>query len=95
MTERLNLKVEEGIGKLMTQLAKGERRRGRWLSDLVRAMHEQESQALTSNLETIKLGLAGLAGQNKQLEGRVVRVEQQVAAHIAIFAGGGDVGKGT
>ncbi len=55
-------------------------RRGQWLGDLVRAMHEQATVAVGSDLETTKLALAGLAGQHKQLEARLAKVEQQLAA---------------
>lgn len=80
MSERLNLQVDDGIGDLMTQLAGGERRRGQWLGDLVRAMHEQSSQATVSDLETTKLALSGLAGQQKLLEARLLKVEQRLAS---------------
>ena len=81
--ERLNLTVEDGTGELMTQLAGGERKRGQWLSELVRAMHETQQQAQASDVEQVKMALAGMIGQQKQLEGRLLQVERQLAALIS------------
>jgi hypothetical protein len=83
MSERINLNVEDGIGALMSDLAGGERKRGQWLSDLVRAMHETHQQAYVSDIEQVKLAFSGLLGQQKQLEGRVIQLERQVSALMA------------
>lgn len=77
--ERLNLAVENGIGDMLTELAGGERRRGQWLSDLVQAMHAQQQMASGGDLETVKLAMAGLAGQQKLLDARLFKVEQQLS----------------
>ena len=82
-TERLNLKVEPGVGDMMTELAGGERKRGQWLSALVLAMHETQDQAQASDLEQLKFALSGMIAQQKQLEGRVLHLERQVAAMMA------------
>ena len=81
--ERLNLTVEDGTGELMTQLTGGERKRGQWLSELVRAMHETQQQAQASDVEQVKMAIAGMIGQQKQLEGRLLQVERQLAALIS------------
>ena len=83
MAERLNLSVDDGVGDMMAELAGGERKRGQWLSELVRAMHETQDQAQASDIEQIKMALAGMIGQSKQLEGRVLHLERQVAAMMA------------
>ncbi len=80
MTERINLNVEDGVADLMSRLAGGTRKRGQWLSSLVIAMAETEAQAQSSDVEQIKMALAGMIGQQKQTEGRVIALEQQVAA---------------
>lgn len=81
MSERINLLVEDGIGDKLTALAGGERKRGQWLSELVAAMHEQGAQAAAgSELDTLRFGFAGLVAQVKILEGRLQRVEQEIAA---------------
>ena len=63
--------------------AGGERKRGQWLSTLVRAMHEAEQTAQASDVEQLKFALAGMIGQQKQLEGRMLQMERQVAALIS------------
>lgn len=83
MIERLNLSVDDGIGDMLTDLAGGERKRGQWLSELVRAMHEQRQQFAISDIDQIKMGFAGLVGTTKMLEGRIVQLERQLAAVIA------------
>ena len=88
MSERLNLTVEDGVGELMSELAGGERKRGQWLSDLARAIHETESLAQSSDVEQLRMSFAGLAGSHKQLEGKVMSLERQVGALIASGARG-------
>jgi len=83
MSERVTLVIDDGINAMLTELAGGERKRGQWVSDLVRAMYEQQEMAFSSDFETLKLGFAGMVGQQKQIEGRLLRVEQQLAALIA------------
>lgn len=90
MAERLNLAVEEGIGDLLTELAGGERKRGQYLSDLVRGMRNQTEVAAGSDFEALRLSHAGLVGQVRQNEGRLLiletrvqAIEQQLAAIIA------------
>lgn len=84
MSERINLVLDDGIGAIMTDMAGGERRRGQWLSDLVRAMHEQGIKAQQGgDLETLRYSVTGMTGQIKILEGRLVNLERQLAAHIA------------
>jgi len=41
-------------------------------------LHEQATATVTGDLETTKLTFAGLAGQHKQLEARLLKVEQQL-----------------
>jgi len=81
--DRLNLIVDVGIPELLTQLAGGERKRGQWISRMVEAMHEQEDVALGSDVDVLRLGLGGLAGQVKGIDARVMRLEQTVSAMIA------------
>ncbi len=84
MSDRLNLVVDDGVGEIMTEMAGGERRRGQWLSDLVRAMHEQGIKAQQGgDLETLRYSVTGMTGQIKILEGRLVNMEKQLAALIA------------
>lgn len=72
MSERLSLVVEDGVGALLTQLAGGERRRGQYVSDLVRGRLMVGDDAV-AHME------ARLAG----IEQRVEAAERQLTAVIA------------
>ena len=80
MSERLNLSVEDGIGDLLSELAGGERKRGQWLSDLVRGMTDHASQITGTDFETLRLSHAGLVGQVRQNEGRLLLMETRLQA---------------
>lgn len=83
MAERLNLMIDDGIGAMLTELSGGERKRGQWISDMVRVMYEQQQHAMLSDLEAIRYSFAGLAGTMKTLEGRLMNVERNLAALMA------------
>lgn len=78
MAERLNLSVDDGVGDLLSELAGGERKRGQWLSDLVRGQHSQLGRTGGSDVETLRLTLAGLIGQVRQAEGRLLVIEARL-----------------
>lgn len=83
-TARLNLTVDTDIPDLLTVLADGERKRGQFLSDLVRAIHAQQLEVTKGDdLEALRLQLLGLSGQVKMSDVRLSKVEQTVAAMIA------------
>jgi len=80
--ERLNLSVDEGIGELLNKLAKGERKRGDYLSQLLRSI--DEGQDVTGlDVESLRLMVQGMGGRLKSLEGELMRVQSQLAAIIA------------
>ena len=83
MVERLNLTVDDGVGQMLTELAEGERKRGQWLTNLVRSMYEQKQQIAVSDFEQIKVGFTGLVATSNALESRVARLERQVATLLA------------
>ncbi len=83
MSERLNLVVEDGVGDLLTKLAGSERRRGQWMSDLIKAMIENREQAAASSLDELRLSFIGLVGEVKLQDARLARLEGQLAALIA------------
>lgn len=80
MSDRLHLQVDDNIPELMTQLAGGERMRGRWLSDLVKSMHQTQVKGLGDDLYSLSLSHSGLAGQFKNLDARVSKVEHLVSS---------------
>lgn len=60
-----------------------ERKRGEFVSNLLVA-YGAESGAITQvDIESMKLQLLGLASTNKTLDGRLTKVERQLAAVIA------------
>lgn len=82
MTERLNLAVDDGIGDLLSQLAGGERKRGQYLSDLVRGMSKVAGKPAMDTV-TMEFAIRGLAGQVQALEGRMAVAETKLAAQVA------------
>ena len=48
--ERLNLSVDDGIGALLNKLAKGERKRGDYLSNLLRRNQHQPSRGIETQV---------------------------------------------
>ena len=79
---RLNLAVDEGIGELLTQLAGGERRRGAFLSDVVRGL-AQTQQTPGADLQKLLFAVRGMGGQVAGMDARLSRLENTVAAMIA------------
>lgn len=79
MTERLNLAVEDGIGDMLSALAGGERKRGQYLSDLIRGMAKVTGKP-TMDTVTMEFALRGLAGQVQTVEGRLAVLEAKVGA---------------
>lgn len=80
--ERLNLSVDEGIGDLLSKLAGGERKRGDYLSNLLRSI-DQGEDVTGLDVESLRLMVQGLGGRLKSLEGELMRVQSQLAAIIA------------
>lgn len=84
MAERLNLTVDDGVGELLERLSGGERQRGRYLSDLVRGVSESSVANMVGiDVMTLQFSVRGLAGQVQANDGRLARVEAQLAALIA------------
>lgn len=84
---RINLIVGEDIPDKLSELAGGGRKRGEYLTQLVRAIYAgQQEVSAGSDFEQLRLGFAGLIGKQKELEGRVLRLEGQLAALMAAGA---------
>ena len=81
---RMNLTVDDDIPALLTELAGGERKRGDFLTGVVRQLYSGHlQQTRGDDLESIPLSQAGLAGAVKGLDVRLSSVERQLAAVIA------------
>lgn len=85
MAERLSLVVGDGVGALLTELAGGERRRGQYVSMLVRGLVVADE--IAAGTITPAFAVHGLAARVAGLEGRLEAAEAQLAAVIAQRAG--------
>lgn len=79
---RLNLAVDEDIPDLLTMLAGGERKRGAFLSDVIRGL-AQTHQMPGADVQTLLFAVRGMGGQVAGLEARLSRVETALSAMIA------------
>lgn len=79
---RLNLAVDEDIPDLLTALAGGERKRGAYLSDVIRGL-AQTQQTPGADVQTLTFAVRGMGGQVAGMEARLSRLETTVAAMIA------------
>ena len=83
-TTRINLMVGADLPDKLTELAGGERKRGEWLTQLVRAVYAGVHEAQAGvDAEHLKLTVTGLAAKQMALESRLLTVERQLAAVIA------------
>jgi hypothetical protein len=81
---RLNLIVDDDVPTLLTELAGSERKLGAYVSKLVHSVAAGEKDAQSGNdLEMLRLALAGMAGKQKEFDGRLLQVERQLSAMIA------------
>jgi len=77
MTKRVTLMLDDGIDDMLVELAGSTRKRGSYVSDLVRAAWAaKETQDSALDLETLAMSL-------KVVDRRLAAVEDQVAALIA------------
>lgn len=84
MSERITVVLDDGISAMLLKLAGSSRKQGEYLSGMIRAMYagEVEMRAGT-DLEQLRLSFSGMLGKQKELEGRVLQLEREVAAMIA------------
>lgn len=82
MAERLNLSVDDGVGDILSALAGSERRRGQYLSDLIRGMAATSGQPGLDNA-MLQAAVQGLAGQLRTVDARLIATETQLSALIA------------
>ena len=83
MSERVTLSLDDGVSDMLAVLAGGERKRGRWISEVVRAAYENRQTAESSDVNTLRLALAGLSGELTALRGRVEKIEATTVAMMA------------
>ena len=83
-TQRINLVVGADIPDKLTALAGGERKRGDYITGLIRAVYAGEFEVTAgSDLEQVRLTITGLAAKQMGIESRLLTVERELAAVIA------------
>ena len=81
---RMNLTVEDGVPAMLAEMAGGERKRGEYLSRVVRQLYAGHLEITKGDdLESLKLTQAGLAVKVRGLEVRLSVVEGLLNAMIA------------
>lgn len=83
-TVRINLVVGDDVPSMLTELAGGERKRGDYVTTLIRAVHAGERESVGgAERELRQLTVTGLAAKTMMLEARLAQVELQLAAVMA------------
>lgn len=77
MSERLTVVVDDGISETLRSLAGGSRKQGAYLSKLIDAVAKGSAAAEASDIEALRMTLAGTIGAIRQLEARIAALESQ------------------
>lgn len=77
MAERLNLSVDDDIPDLLSRMAGGERKRGEYLSKLVKGMAQHQGIS-GEDLLVLGLTIRGLAGMLATVQGEVAVLKATV-----------------
>lgn len=83
---RANLMLDADVIKMLDDLAEGERKRGQYISELIRNAYatRQATPNITSmDIDALRLMVQGLAGRVMSMEGEVADLRSQLAAMIA------------
>jgi len=75
MSERLTVVVEDGVSETLRKLAGGSRKQGAYLSKLIDAVAKGNAAADASDVEALRMTLAGTIGAIRNLEARVAALE--------------------
>lgn len=79
-TTRINLVVGADIPDKLSELAGSGRKRGEYVTQLVRAIHSGQQDIFTDDDgNQPKLNLAQMLSKQEELEGRVRKLEEQIA----------------
>ena len=83
-TMRINLVVGADIPDKLTALAGGERKRGDYITGLIRSVYAGELEVTAgADLEQLRLTLTGLAAKQMGIDSRLHTVERELSAMIA------------
>jgi hypothetical protein len=81
--QRLTIVLDDNVAAQLVALAGSSRKQGEYLTRLIVAQHEgAASGASVSDLESIRMTLLGIIGTVRQLESRVMALEEKKAVVI-------------
>ena len=75
MAVRMNIVVADGIPELLTELAGGERRRGDWISETVKAIADGRASGQIKE-ERLQAQIDGMLVKLAQVDARLAELEQ-------------------
>lgn len=79
-TTRINLVVGADVPDILSELAGSARKRGDYITQLVRAIHSGQQDILIDvTPKQPRLNLASIISKQEELEGRVRKLEEQLA----------------
>jgi hypothetical protein len=83
---RVNLMLDSDVTEMLDQLAEGERKRGQYISELIRsawAVRRSAPDVRGLDVDALRLMVQGLAGRVVAVEGEITNLRSQLAALIA------------
>ena len=84
--QRVNLMLDSDVVALLDDLSGSERKRGMFISNLIRVTHAAQSanaDLRSMDVEALRLTVLGLNGRVQSVEGEITRLSSQLAATIA------------
>lgn len=84
--QRVNLTIDSDVVEWLDSLAGGERKRGAYISELIRsawAARQAAPDVRTMDLDALRLMVQGLSGRVIAAEGEITNLRAQLAAVIA------------
>lgn len=77
MSERLTVVLEDGVSEMLVKLAGGSRKQGEYLSKVIKSLYAGAAEVHEgSELEQIRLSLAGVAAKLKEHDARLLHLER-------------------
>jgi metal-responsive CopG/Arc/MetJ family transcriptional regulator len=80
---RVNLMLDSDVIEMLDELAEGERKRGQYISQLIRSAYAAKRSApdvRSMDLDALRLMVQGLAGRVLTIEGEIINLQSQLAA---------------
>ncbi len=84
--QRVNLMLDSDVIELLDDLAGSERKRGLYISNLIRTTHAAQAanaDLRTMDVEALRLTVLGLNGRLQSVEGEIVRMQSKMGLQKA------------